>query len=513
MRDLLRPLRQAGRSAFGPSLPTLWQSGGRRGLTAAVCAVVPLSVGVAFDEPGLGAAGALTAFSAIYGHALPYPRRAVVVAGVASGLAIAGWLGALTGQHPVALSLLVGVLAAVGTVATAVWRIGPPGAVGFVIVAGGSSALGTSPTEHLLVGVAAAALAWIGCMLPWLWDPTGPERRAVENAERTVAAMAGSGEGRPSPAGVWDVVRAADTALAQSDRAGRDDLRVRQRSTEACFLRALPRTGRPAPVHAAAATPAGPATRPPWVETALRTGLAVALAGLAAALLDLANTYWAATTAAAVLASTDPRHTRIRALERGLGTLLGVLIAGAIITADLPVAVQIALVGVLQLTIELFVAHRYWLAVSFITPLVLTLVHMAVPERSSDELVLERLTETALGIVVALVIGLSVFRRSASRRLPGAVAAARQATVRAARQPSGHASDVRLHDALVALDQIAAAARAEPLPRAEVAADLERAEHVADLGWALLGAQGREEEEIEAALRRRITDELVPGGR
>src|SRR4051812_15714034 len=171
--------RRAGRHLLAQPLPApsaLWRGGGRRGLTAAVCAVLPLVVGGSAGEPGLGAAGALGAFTAIYGHALPYRRRAVVVAGVALAMTVAAWLGALTGPHPVVLALVCGGLAALGTVATAVWRIGAPGPVGFVIVCGGSSALGTSPGEHVLAAGAAAALAWAGCMLPWLWDRTGPER-------------------------------------------------------------------------------------------------------------------------------------------------------------------------------------------------------------------------------------------------------------------------------------------------------------------------------------------------
>src|SRR3954447_17702154 len=95
-----------------PALSALWQSGGRRGVTAAVCMTVPLGLGVAAGRADLGSAAALTALTAVYGHALPYRRRAVVVAAVAGTLTLASTLGALAGGHPVALSLLLGALAA-----------------------------------------------------------------------------------------------------------------------------------------------------------------------------------------------------------------------------------------------------------------------------------------------------------------------------------------------------------------------------------------------------------------
>src|SRR6185312_17039365 len=97
-------------------------------------------------------------------------------------LSIAGGLGALAGGHPVALAVLLGLLAAAATAAVTVWRVGPPGALGIVLVCGGSSALGAAPSgvgALFLAAVAGAALSWCACMLPWLWDPTGPERRAV----------------------------------------------------------------------------------------------------------------------------------------------------------------------------------------------------------------------------------------------------------------------------------------------------------------------------------------------
>jgi uncharacterized membrane protein YccC len=239
----------------------------------------------------------------------------------------------------------------------------------------------------------------------------------------------------------------------------------------------------------------------------VQLGCAATAAGLVATALGLDSPYWAATTAVAVQLGTGARSTRARAAHRAVGTAVGVLIAGAIIAADLPVGVEIALVGLLQLVVELLVAHKYGLAVAFITPLVLTLVHLGAPTQSAGDLIAERLAETGVGIAVALAAGLTLFHRAGSRRLPGAVTAAAEAAVAATRDPAG---DRRLHDTLVLLTEVATAVRGELFPSAASTAWLQRARWVADLGWALLGARARGDDELVATLGRRIAQDLAP---
>jgi uncharacterized membrane protein YccC len=507
--------RRMGSHLFGPPLPALtalWQAGGRRGVTAAICVVIPLVTGTSLDRPDLGAAAALSAFTAIYGHALPYRRRAIVVAGVGAALSLAGGLGALAGGRPVALALLLGVLAAAALAAVTIWRVGPPGAIGIVLVCGGSSALGASPSDvgvHFLAAVAGAALSWCACMLPWLWDPTGPERRAVETAERVVADVERNGLGATRPGAVATAVRLADAAMADGSHRDSSALRTRLQEVEQRFFRALPVHDDERPPPSALADPSGGERwwHVPWVATAVRIGTGATVAALVASAVGLQNPYWAATTAVAVQLGIGARGTRARAVHRAAGTVVGVLIAGLIIAAGLPVGVEILLVGMLQLTVELLVAHKYGVAVAFITPLVLTLVHIGVPDRSGPELIGERLAETAIGIGIALVIGLTLFPHAGSRRLPGAVARAADAALRAATDAAEHR---RLHDVLIAVSEVATAARAELFPSAGTAAWLLQGRWIADLGWGLLGARARGDDVLATALAERISAELAP---
>ncbi|MGY1602525.1 FUSC family protein [Geodermatophilus sp. SYSU D00815] len=506
------PAPGLARRVLGPSPPgarVLWAAGGRRAVSAAACAALPLALGVALGRPDLGSAAGLAGFTAIYGHALPFRRRAVVVAGVGAGLLLAFALGTLVGRSPVLLAPVLGLLVAATAAAGAVWRIGPPGPLGAVLVGGGASALATTPEQvrpHLLAAAGGVLLSWLVCMLPWVWDPAGPERRAVAAAEAAVDAAERSAlpTGRPDPAA--HAVRLAHAAVAGGSRR-RPSLAGHLLAVEERFFRALPHGDVPLePVGLERVVErVGPHRRwtAPWLPGAVRVGVAAAAAGLLAVALGLPSSYWAATSAVAVLLGTDLRQTRSRAAHRTVGTLLGVAVAAGLLVLDPPVAVQVLLVGLLQMAVELLIAHQYVLAVSAITPLALLLVHVGNPTRAVPELLTSRLAETLLGVLVALAAGLLLFRRAASRRLPAAVS--RTTALLLDDRPA----DSRvLRDALVAQYEIATAARGELSPAPGTAVWLRRSRRVADLGWALLGARAQQRPGLAAQVAAAIRADL-----
>ncbi|WP_222269432.1 hypothetical protein [Modestobacter marinus] len=158
-------LRRAAPHLFGPPLPpaaSLWAAHRRRALSAGPCVVLPLVLFLPLDRPDLGTAAALGGFTAIYGHALPYRRRAVVSAGVALVLVAAVALGGLAGPHPFVLAVVLGVLAATTTAATAIWQIGPPGPLMAVLVGGSASTLGADAGavgQHVATAAGGGAFA------------------------------------------------------------------------------------------------------------------------------------------------------------------------------------------------------------------------------------------------------------------------------------------------------------------------------------------------------------------
>src|SRR3954454_25274171 len=105
------PLRPATTHLLGPRPPapaSLWASHRRRALSAAFCVAAPLALFLLLDRADLGAAAALGGVTAVYGHADPYRRRAVVSAAVGAVLTGAFALGGLTGPRPFLLAAVLG---------------------------------------------------------------------------------------------------------------------------------------------------------------------------------------------------------------------------------------------------------------------------------------------------------------------------------------------------------------------------------------------------------------------
>ncbi|NEK94328.1 FUSC family protein [Modestobacter muralis] len=505
------PLRRVAPHLLGPPLPplsALWAANRRRALSAAFCVAAPLALGLALGHPGPGSAAALGGFTAVYGHALPYRRRAGVSAGAALAVVASVALGGLTGGHPVVLALTLGLIAAAATAGTAVWRVGPPGALPPVLVAGSASALGSGAGavgQHVAAAAAAAVLSWLVVMLPWAWDPAGPERRALQAADAAVT-RAGSGAAG-SRGAVARAVRVAVTAAAGGSRR-RPSLLPAADDVEARFFRALPPADAAVDPAVVALVPASRPRTPLWTETAARIGLGVAIAGLVAVAVDLPSPYWAATSAVAVLLGTDARHTRARAAHRVTGTLAGTGIAAVVFAVQPPTAVTVALVAVLLVCVELLIAAQYVLAVTCLTPVSLLLVHLGAPGAAGTTLIAARVEETVLGMAVALAVGLLLFRRAGSRRLPHAVGRTAGRAVAAVQAPAGAPAERELHDELVALADVATAARAELFSARGTDAWLQRSRQVADLGWALLGARARADAVLADAVADRVRRDL-----
>lgn len=138
---------------------------------------------------------------------------------------------------------------------------------------------------------------------------------------------------------------------------------------------------------------------------AAKIGGAVLIAGLLADVLGLGHPYWTMIAAAAVLQSTHLRHTLDRTIQRVIGTLAGVVIAGLLLAAGLPLPVKLAVIVVALLCAELTVIRNYALAMLFLTPLTLLLGSL-ISDAGALGVASDRLLDTALGAVIGLVAAL-----------------------------------------------------------------------------------------------------------
>lgn len=148
--------------------------------------------------------------------------------------------------------------------------------------------------------------------------------------------------------------------------------------------------------------PVGPIA---W-EMAVSVGIAIVGAGVAGLLIMDSHWYWAAVGAVAAVSGPQLNARVIRGIQRLIGTLLGVLVAAGILAIDLPPLAVIALVVLLQAAAELFVGRNYGIAMVFITPLALLMVHLAAPT-PVDMLLQDRAIETVIGVAIGTLVAVA----------------------------------------------------------------------------------------------------------
>ncbi|MEU3608740.1 FUSC family protein [Streptomyces sp. NPDC035033] len=165
---------------------------------------------------------------------------------------------------------------------------------------------------------------------------------------------------------------------------------------------------------------------------ALRMVLGTGAAGAAALLLGLGHGYWAAISAAAVLHSVNVRTATVRAVQRTLGTVAGLLLALAVLALHPGPLTLVLVIVLLEFLLEYAVARNYGLGVVFLTPLALLLTALEAPSPSGT-LVQDRALGSLLGIVIALGCALLVVHDRAAVRVDHALAACTKASDRAER--------------------------------------------------------------------------------
>ncbi|MGP3635792.1 FUSC family protein [Streptomyces sp. 24-1644] len=165
-------------------------------LSVVVASAVPNLLLFAVDRLDLVMYTMAGSLCALYGHHLPYARRARTVARVVLGM-LAGVATALvTASLTDSTALLIAVAALLAAAQKALCdatRIGPPGPVIFTFVTSAAlftpQELGQAP-GHLALTLAAGTVSWLVTVGPALSRREGPERRATARALDAAAACA-----------------------------------------------------------------------------------------------------------------------------------------------------------------------------------------------------------------------------------------------------------------------------------------------------------------------------------
>ncbi len=142
---------------------------------------------------------------------------------------------------------------------------------------------------------------------------------------------------------------------------------------------------------------------PVWTWQPVRFAVAAALAAALATAAGFGHSYWAMVAAVAPLTARGFQHQLVRAGHRIVGTLLGLLVAAALLAPGLAPVPTVLVVVCLQIATELVVGRNYGLAMLFITPMALLMGQVAAPQPAVD-LLRDRGVETAIGAAVAVLV-------------------------------------------------------------------------------------------------------------
>ncbi|MFC7087892.1 FUSC family protein [Mammaliicoccus vitulinus] len=127
--------------------------------------------------------------------------------------------------------------------------------------------------------------------------------------------------------------------------------------------------------------------------------------------------YWIPMSCCSVLLGSSSLSTIQRALQRTVGTIIGMLVAVLILVFEPNTWTIVILMAILMGTAELLIAFNYTIAVMFITPNVL-LMSAAITKHFDTYLVVPRITDVIIGSAIGLIGVLIVGRNQASKKLP-----------------------------------------------------------------------------------------------
>jgi uncharacterized membrane protein YccC len=153
----------------------------------------------------------------------------------------------------------------------------------------------------------------------------------------------------------------------------------------------------------------------------LRLVVCIAVAEAVSVLLPLERPYWIILTVAVVM-KPDFGSVFARAVQRGLGTVVGVLIGAAVVELLPQGWTQVAALAVLAGAMPIAIRRNYGLFSTFITPVIV--IQLELVHSGNSGIIISRVTDTLIGCAIVLVVGYlpwpSTWRPS--RQLAGRVA-------------------------------------------------------------------------------------------
>ncbi|MUM17574.1 FUSC family protein [Mycobacterium sp. CBMA271] len=448
---------------------------GRRwsvGLRAAAAVAIPGMLVVAAGYPNAALYVTYGAFAVLYGEGRPYRVRAAVVATAGITLMLIAALGAAVGTHAPggianhAATILTLTAVAVPVVYTVdALRLGPPGALFFVLVCGGAlgaTEWGVDPIRILVCAGLGAVAAVLVSLTGAAIDLHKPERVAVQRAVEAVETYAQPGNltvdarhaAGAAISSAWTALHDAGLSTGSDSPLVTTMLDTHRRFTETAVGNKMVLDHLIPGDHVLMVRPSiwyrlrrSVRFRSHATITAGRVGIACLGAGVLSAAVGLTRPQWAILSALVIVhLGPDRLHGTVRGLQRFAGTIIGLGLFAVLYQLSLTGYALIAAIATLQFCTELFLPRNYAVAVMFVTPIALLSAGVVTLQGSVTSIVRDRLAETVIGVAVAMAAMYVIAPRAHRRTFAFTEARIR----RAALELVGMARVMPAHDAAYA---------------------------------------------------------------
>jgi hypothetical protein len=154
----------------------------------------------------------------------------------------------------------------------------------------------------------------------------------------------------------------------------------------------------------------------------IRYGIVLSISAIVAFNFPFTRPYWITLSCAAVMCGSTIMATFHRAIQRSVGTVIGILVAMVILSFQ-PEGYMIVVVNMcLTALVELSISKNYALAAVFITPNAMLIAENSTQIHNTGYFATARITDIVVGSAIGLIGTYIIGRKSASSRLPDLMA-------------------------------------------------------------------------------------------
>ena len=468
-----------------------------KAFSAGLAAALPVMIGIAFGNLQYGLIAGLGGFSYLYVFNIPYAQRAKKIFSVVLGLTFVTYLGTISAPYPLAVAILMGLIAAVVIFVFGALKINGPSAIFFVLVFAMTTGMPINPDDAFLrAGLVflSGCLSWIIAMIGWFFNPYGPESDVVTRVYLQLAELLDS-VGTPTftkaKHQVMEVLNESEETLSasyfrwrttdmfnrlyllnnfanelfiyivenfsnsnstlpkelgQSTRLLGHSLNNRDKRKKPHILQPEKMDSQVSQLFTTIYNAEAILNEPisnvkksiqidkPSLKTiflgafdknsivfisSVRFGVITAIAAIIAYQFGFERSYWVPLSCVAVMSGATIVSTFHRTIQRFFGTVIGIVIAGFILSFHPSGFVITLFIFVLTFITELFIVKNYGLAALFFTPNALLMAESTSQEMFSFSYFAQaRFIDIVIGSAIGLLGVYLVGRKSASSRIP-----------------------------------------------------------------------------------------------